>query len=223
MRISVGIADDQLLFMKSLSALIDTFPGFEVVMDGVNGEDLCRKLTLAASVPDILLLDVNMPVMDGPATAAFVAQRFPVIRMVALSMKDDEISIIKMIRAGCCAYLSKDMHPAELEKALQEVARTGYYNADGCHSSHVRTAALKARLPEDKLTAREMEFLQLACSDMTYKQIASAMYLSERTIDGYRESLFEKFQVQSRVGMVMEGLRRELVDLCRQNNTDQIT
>lgn len=213
MNITIGIADDQLLFLKSLSALLDTFPGFEVVVDATNGEELCRKLSLAKSVPDILLLDVHMPVMDGPATATVVAQRFPSIRMAALSMKDDEMSIIKMVRAGCCAYLLKDMHPAELEKALEEIVKTGYYNADVSNMPSHRMATLHAKLPEETLSGREKQFLQLACSDMTYKQIASSMYLSERTIDGYRESLFEKFNVQSRVGMVMEGLRRELVDL----------
>lgn len=213
MKITVGIADDQLLFMKSLSTLIETFPDFEVVMESQHGEDLCRKLVASSHPPDILLLDVEMPVMNGPATAAFVAARFPLIRMVALSMKDDEMSIIKMIRAGCCAYLCKDMHPNDLEIALSEVSATGYYNSDERNSRYRKLTQEAVRSAGCGLTDRETKFLRLACSDMTYKQIASEMHLSERTIDGYRESLFEKFNVQSRVGMVLEGLRRELVSL----------
>jgi len=213
MQITIGIADDQLLFMKSLSTLVETFPGFEVILDARNGEELCNKLTAGTPVPDIILLDVNMPVMDGPATAQFIARHFPAIYMVALSMKDDEMSIIKMIRAGCCAYLCKDMHPNDLETALREVSQNGYYNSDAYNSRYRRLALHASRPPVDGLTGREIHFLRLACSDLTYKQIACEMHLSERTIDGYRESLFEKLNVQSRVGMVLEGLKRELVDL----------
>jgi DNA-binding NarL/FixJ family response regulator len=213
MKITVGIADDQLLFMKSLIVLIETFPDFEVVMESQHGEDLCRKLVASSNPPDILLLDVDMPVMDGPAAAAFISARFPLVRMIALSMKDDEMSVIKMIRAGCCAYLCKDMHPNDLEKALSEVAACGYYNSDERNSRYRKLTQEASRPQGCGLTERETEFLRLSCSDMTYRQIAAEMHLSERTIDGYRESLFEKFTVQSRVGMVLEGLRRELVRL----------
>ena len=212
-RIRVAIADDHQLVTKSLMALINTFPGFEVVADAVNGEDLLRKLSLLKEGPDILLVDVNMPVMDGPSTTRVVAAQYPLIRSVALSMKDDDVSIIGMLKAGCCAYLLKDIHPDELERALKEVYAKGLYNGDAANVNYRRLIVSAQKEEQMKLTEKELRFLGLACSDLTYKQIANQMYLSERTIDGYRESLFEKLKVQSRVGMVLEGLRAGLISL----------
>jgi DNA-binding NarL/FixJ family response regulator len=213
MKVTVGIVDDDKLFAKSLCALIDTFSSFEAVIDAPNGEELLRKLAANATLPEILLVDVNMKVMGGVATAFAISQKYPAIKMAALSMKDDDTTIIAMIKAGCCAYLVKDISPEELEKALLEIAAKGYYNGDRYNVNCRRLNMHSQRMEDFRLTDREKEFLQLACSDMTYKQVASEMHLSERTIDGYRESIFEKFNVQSRVGMVMEALRRELVHL----------
>ena len=130
MTIHIGIADDHQLFLKSVSILIESFPGFKISVDALNGEILLKKLEHAQALPDIILLDVNMPVMDGPKTAAALSELYSAVKLVALSMKEDDASVIKMIKNGCCAYLLKDIHPGELEKALMEVYKTGYYNAD---------------------------------------------------------------------------------------------
>jgi len=212
MKINIAIADDHQLFLKSLTILLESFPNFSIAFDALNGESLLTKLASAKILPDIILLDVNMPVMDGAKTAAAIAEKYPLIKLVALSMKDDDVSVINMIKAGCCAYLLKDMHPDELEKALNEVYTKGYYNADISNINY-RRLILKTREEAINFTEKERAFLKLACSDLTYKQIASEMGLSERTIDGYREALFEKLNVQSRVGMVLEALRRNLVTL----------
>jgi DNA-binding NarL/FixJ family response regulator len=212
MKINIGIVDDHQLFLKSLSVLIESFPTFKIVLDALNGEALLNKLATAETLPDILLLDVNMPVMDGANTATIISSKYPQIKMIALSMKDDDVSVIKMIKAGCCAYLLKDIHPDELEKALNEVYTKGYYNADVSNINY-RRLILKTNEQEIVFTERERTFLKLACSDFTYKQIAMQMHLSERTIDGYREALFQKMNVQSRTGMALEALRRNLVSL----------
>ena len=212
MKINIGIVDDHQLFLKSLSILIESFPTFDIVIDALNGESLLNKLASAKVEPDIMLLDVNMPVMDGAKTAVAIASKYPLIKLVALSMKDDDTSVINMIKAGCCAYLLKDIHPDELEKALNEIYLKGYYNADVSNINY-RRLIMKTKEEMIVFSDRERMFLKLACSDLTYKQISSQMQLSERTIDGYREALFEKLNVQSRVGMVLEALRRELVSL----------
>ena len=209
----IGIADDQQLFLKSLGTLINTIDGFNVVVEAMNGADLLKKLDLQSVLPEIMLLDVNMPVMDGIATAKQLTEKYPQIKLVALSVNDDDLTIISMLKAGCCAYLLKDMHPDELEKALHEVSETGRYNADVANINYRRLLVEDHRTETLKLSAKEMTFLGLAASERTYKQIASEMHLSERTIDGYREALFEKLNVQSRVGMVMEGLRRKLISI----------
>lgn len=211
MKINIGVVDDHQLFLKSLSSLLQSFPTFDVILEATNGESLLQKLQTISALPDVLLLDVNMPIMDGPASARIISARYPTIKLVALSMKEDDTSVIAMIKAGCCSYLLKDIHPDELERALLEINDKGYYNADLVNINYRR---LLLRTEEKIIfSERERTFLKLACSDLTYKQIAQEMHLSERTIDGYRETLFEKLSVQSRVGMVLEALRRNLVTL----------
>ncbi len=213
MKITIAIADDHRLFLRSLAILINSLPGFEVVLEAVHGGELLHSLEQSGQLPDVLLLDVNMPVLDGQKTAFEVSGKYPGIRMVALSMKDDDQTVIAMLKAGCCAYLTKDISPDELEKALTEVYRNGYYNGDLFNVNYRRLLTRAVRQEEITLNDRELEFLRLSCSDLTYKEIAAAMHLSERTIDGYREALFEKFMVKSRVGMALEAIRKQYVTI----------
>jgi DNA-binding NarL/FixJ family response regulator len=209
MKIKIGIVDDHQLFLKSLAMMLHSFNNYDVIAEGSNGKDLQKKIADSKELPEIMLIDVNMPVMDGIATASWLNENYPGIKLVALSQNDGDKAIIDMLRAGCCAYLLKDTHPNELEKALNEIYEKGFYNADASNINFRRFLQLEKE--SLNITEKERKFLQLACSDMTYKQIASIMNLSERTIDGYRESLFQKFNVQSRVGLVLEAIRRELV------------
>jgi DNA-binding NarL/FixJ family response regulator len=211
MKIKTAIVDDHLLFLKSLVLMLQSFHNYEVVIEAANGKDLQEKIKQSTHLPDIMLIDVNMPITDGIATAAWVNQNYPAIKLVALSQNDNDKSIIEMIRAGCCAYLLKDTHPDELEKALHEIVTVGYYNGDQSNINYRRL--LQFEKESLKITDKEKIFLQYACSDMTYKQVAAAMKVSERTIDGYRETLFHKLNVQSRVGLALEAVRRQLVTL----------
>lgn len=211
MKISVGIVDDHQLFLKALSLMLSGFANFTVIVEALNGKDLQEKLKFIPAVPDIMLIDVNMPLMDGVATATWLSEKYPTMKLTALSMNDSDKAVIAMIKAGCCAYLLKDTHPTELEKALNEIDKKGYYNGDAGNIDYRRI--IKSKQDEIQLNDNEKQFLQLACSDMTYKQIAAKMNKSERTIDGYRETLFQKFKVQSRVGLCLEAIRRDLVKL----------
>jgi DNA-binding NarL/FixJ family response regulator len=211
MKISIGIVDDHQLFLKSLSLMLQSFNIYEVVIEANNGKDLQEKMSNLKKVPEIMLIDVNMPVMDGIATATWVNKNYRSVKLVALSQNDGDKTIIGMIKAGCCAYLLKDTHPNELEKALHEIYTKGFYNADVSNINYRRLLQFEKDLLN--INEKEKTFLQFACSDMTYKQIAAEMGLSERTIDGYRESLFHKLNVQSRVGLALEAIRRELVTL----------
>lgn len=211
MKVAIGIIDDHLLFLKSLSLMLKSFGNYEVVIEAQNGKDLQEKMAHKTKLPSILLIDVNMPVMNGLETAKWLTAHYPEIKLVALSMNDADKIIIDMIKAGCCAYLLKETHPDELEKALHEIYTMGVYNAD---ASNINFRRLLATEKETILISeREKAFLQLACSDRTYKEIAILMGLSERTIDGYRESLFGKLNVQSRVGLALEAIRKGLVAL----------
>lgn len=213
MSIRIGLADDHQLFLKSLSMLVSSLPGYEVVLEALNGQECITRIRQLPSPPDILLLDLNMPILDGHQTAKTVSTEFPSVKIAALSMKSDDRSIINMLRAGCCAYLMKEIHPNELERALQQMYQTGYYNADAANVNYRRLLLYQQEEESLSITPKEKLFLQFASSDLTYKQIAVEMSLAERTIDGYRETLFKKLNVQSRVGLVLEALRRNIIQL----------
>lgn len=210
--IEIGLIDDHPLFLRSVGMLINSIPGFQVTMEACDSTRLLQLLANAATLPDIMLIDVNLPGDNGARIAQQLSSIYPQIRLAAFSARNDDRSIINMIRAGCGAYLVKDIHPDELQAALREIAETGYYNRDAYNLTYNRRP--EEKLPQlFELTEKEAEFLTLACSDLTYKQIATKMRLSERTIDGYRESVFHKMQVKSRVGMVLAAVRQQLVPL----------
>lgn len=211
MKINIGLVDDHVLFSKSLATLLHTFDGFKVVVDARNGADLLEKCRGLKPLPDIMLIDVEMPVMNGPQTAKALREKYPAMRLVALSMNDNDGSVISMVRAGCCSYLLKDSSPEVLEQALREVYVNSYYNSE-IHNNSLGKLLVTYQNAAP-FTDMEMEFLKLACSELSYREIANAMNLSERTIDGYRSSLFDKLKVQSRTGMVLEAMRRGLIKL----------
>lgn len=213
MKTKIGLVDDHQLFLKSLSLMIESFGSYEVILEALNGKDLQDKIKGKKELPEMILLDVNMPLMNGKETATWLTEHHPEIKIVALSMNADDKAIISMIKAGCCGYLLKDTHPTELEKALDEINKRGYYNGDVGNINFRRLLAKSDEKDGLALSEKEQQFLTFACSELTYKQIAAKMFLSERTIDGYREALFKKFNVQSRVGLALEALRKELVSL----------
>ncbi|MEO6813015.1 MAG: response regulator transcription factor [Ginsengibacter sp.] len=210
MKITIGIVDDHQLFLKSLGLMLESFNEFKVTLMAMNGNDLQEKIS-PQNYQDIILIDVNMPVMNGIETAKWLNKNYPLIKLVALSMNDTDRTIIEMIKAGCYAYLLKDCHPDELEKALHEIYTKGFYNSDVININYRRL--LLAENDPLNISEKERIFLEYACSDMTYKQIAAEMKLSERTIDGYRENLFHKFKVRSRVGLALEAIRKNIVKL----------
>ncbi len=206
---TVAIADDHRLVAESLSHLINEIPGFTVTGIANNGKVLLHLLGTTVAEPDIIILDINMPEMNGVATARELTDKYPRVRLLALSMNDDETSVIQMIRAGCRGYLLKDCTQSELQRAMTEILEKGFYYSDFVTGKLIHTIHKEEKHPEQlvRMTEREMEFLGYAASEMTYKEIAIAMKLSERTIDGYREALFEKLQVRSRVGLVLFAIR----------------
>lgn len=211
----IAIVDDHAMFRKGLCALINLFPNYKVLLDAANGQDLIRQLD-PGNLPDIVLLDIAMPEMDGYQTAGWLTTNYPGIPVLALSTMDAETAIIKMIRSGAKGYVLKDAEPAELKQAFDEVLRSGYYYNDLVTRKVMRSVN---QLVDDKndlnafarLTDRELQFLRLASSEKPYKEIAAEMFVSERTVDGYRDALFKKLNVTTRVGLVMYAIRNGLV------------
>jgi DNA-binding NarL/FixJ family response regulator len=214
---NIGIVDDHTMFRKGLVSLINLFPGYQVTLEAANGQDLIKQLQ-PSKLPDILLLDIVMPEMDGYSTAKWVRLNYPEIRILALSTMEGENAIIKMIRNGARGYVLKDSEPAELKRAFDDVLSLGYFFNDLMSRKVLQNVHLLGDDSEDagvfsKLTENELTFLKLACSERTYIEIAKEMYLSERTIDGYRDAIFRKLNVTTRVGMVLYAVKNGLVKL----------
>lgn len=213
----IAIVDDHTMFRKGLSILISLFPNYEVLFEAANGKELVSKMD-QDTIPDIILLDVNMPDMDGYASAEWLRTNYPDVRVLALSTMDAETSIIKMIRHGARGYILKDAEPAELKQAFDEVVALGYYYNDIITRKVMQSIS---QLVDDrsslsalvKLSDRELEFIRLACSEKSYQVIAKEMFVSERTVDGYREALFKKLGVSTRVGLVLFAIKNSLVKL----------
>ncbi|UHG92491.1 response regulator transcription factor [Spirosoma oryzicola] len=212
---SIAIADDHQLLAEALSDLIQKFDGYEVLYVAANGRDLLNRMS-DGPLPDIALVDLHMPDMDGFETAAQLRQHYPTVRVLALSMSDREEYIVRMMRNGARGYLLKGCRPVEFRQALDEVINKGFYYSDFLTSQLIRnlnTAETGNEAPVFNLNSREYDFLKMACSELTYNEIADKMCVSPRTVDGYREVVFQKMSVKTRVGMVIEAFRHGLVEL----------
>jgi DNA-binding NarL/FixJ family response regulator len=210
--INIAIVDDHKIFSTALENLILVNKKYHVDIIGNNGEDFIEKLQKAKSLPDIVLMDLNMPIKDGVATTEYLTENFPEIKVIALTMEDNEDSIIKMLKAGAKGYLLKDMQPEIHFDALDTVYQKGVFYTDNISQNllKINSQINSANELISNLKNTEKEFIKLACSEMTYKEIAEKMFLSPKTIDGYRDSVFSKLEVKSRVGIVLFAIKNGL-------------
>ncbi len=208
MKNRVAVVDDHTLLSEAIAGLVRQFPDFEVVAVCKNGKELLNYLKNSKKHPNIVLMDVNMPVMNGIETTLALSKDFPEIKVIALSIEEDEQIILKMIRAGAKGYLLKDTQKEVLKQALIDVEKVGFY-----HTNTVKKILKSAENNPKKeiiLKEREIEFLKLACTEMTYKEIADVMCLSPKTVEGYREALFQKLNVKNRTGLVLYAIKNNI-------------
>lgn len=215
MPISIAIADDHHLVAEAISDLLRKFDKYDVLFLADNGRNLLNHLQ-RGPLPDIALVDLHMPEMDGFETAAQLRQLHPTVRVLALSMNDREEHIVRMVRNGARGYLLKGCRSSELRRALDDVMEKGFYYTDFLTNQLIRSLnapEANGSVARFNLNDREYEFLKLACSELIYTEIADRMCVSPRTVDGYREVVFQKMGVRTRVGMVMQAMRHGLVEL----------
>jgi len=211
-KIPIAIVDDHTLMSKALENMIAENPRYQVVMNQPNGEDFITGLENASEFPAVVLMDINMPYKNGIETTEWLTAHHPNIKVIALTMEDDEKVLIKMLKAGAKGYLLKDMQPSILFQAIDTVFEKGSFYTDFVAQKLLKVQtedAKNASLLSD-LKEREKEFIKLACSELTYKEIADKMCLSPKTIDGYRDSVFVKLEIKNRVGLVLFALKHNL-------------
>ncbi len=212
---AIVLVDDHVLLRNGLSALIKSL-GHTVLFEADNGDDFCKKIN-ATQLPDIVLLDINMQVMDGFETCRWIKKNYPDVKVLALSMYDNESAIINMLKCGAKGYILKDSDPMQLKTALHDLEHKGYYNSDLVNGKVIHAINQLDENGESNkanhLSEREKDFLKYSCTELTYKEIADKMFVSPRTIDGYRDALFEKLHIKTRVGLAVYAIKNGLVDI----------
>lgn len=208
------MADDHVLLRNALASLIDSFEDCQVVLQAGTGKELTEAIRKGAS-PQVVILDLNMPEMDGFETACWLQKERPGMIVLMLTMYDSELSLIRLLQAGVKGFLKKDIHPSELKFAIQSVVQHGYY-----YSNHTTGKLVNlfrqhsdgnSLIQRSVLNDQEVQFLKLACSDLTYKEIAQRMGLNPRAVDTLRDQLFIKLDVKSRVGLALVAIRQGVV------------
>ncbi|MEP7108539.1 MAG: response regulator transcription factor [Ferruginibacter sp.] len=214
--VQIVLVDDHTLLRNGLAGLINSFSNYAVSFEANNGRELIDLLK-TRPLPGIVLMDINMPEMDGYETCIWLKNNHPDIKVLALSMYDNENAIIRMFKAGAKGYILKDCEPAELETALNALNSKGFYYSEMVTGKLIHTIN---SLDDDdhvknmiRLNDREIIFLKYVCTELTYKEIAEKMFLSPRTIDGYRDDLFQKLNTKTRVGLVMYAIRNGIVSI----------
>ncbi|MDX1936951.1 MAG: response regulator transcription factor [Flavihumibacter sp.] len=213
-QIKIALADDHVLLRDALASLIDQYEDCKVICRSVNGKELI-EFVKKGGIPDVAILDLNMPVMDGYETASWLKENFPDTQVLMLTMYDSEIAMIRLLQAGVKGFLKKDVHPDELKYAIQSVIQNGFYYS---HFASGKLANLFRKDRNNNMTFQksifsdqEVDFLKLSCTELTYKEIATKMKLNPRAIDNLRDNLFEKIEVKSRVGLAMYAIKNGLM------------
>lgn len=211
---TIALVDDHALLRNGLAALVKTL-GHTVVVEASNGKDFISKLD-TSNLPRVVLMDINMPEMDGYETTQWLKQHHPEITVMALSMYDTETAIIRMMKCGAKGYILKDSDPSELQAALEALFNKGHYYTELVNSKMINAISNMENTDNEiknliQINEKETEFLKLICTELTYKEIADKMQVSPRTVDNYRDSLFEKTNVKTRIGLAMFAVRNGVV------------
>jgi DNA-binding NarL/FixJ family response regulator len=217
MQVNVAIAEDQSLFRKGLKQLMDEYlQNIKIVMEAENGADLLNKLALCEEdLPHILLLDISMPLMDGIETFGHLRKKYPGMKVIVLSVHQEDRYVVKMIELGANGYLLKNAELAEVEKAILQVMEHDYYFNERMIASIKK--GLRNRkdieLNSAKITSREKEILQLICEEKTAAEIATGLFISERTVEGHRNNLLQKTGAKNTAGLVIYAIKNQLVSI----------
>ncbi|WP_372947000.1 response regulator [Mariniphaga sp.] len=212
-KINVVIADDHKLFRKGIRSLLEEFPLVNKIYEAGNGIELLELLKQLDTLPEIILLDIQMPVMNGIDAQRRIRQLYPLQKVIILTMEDDEQFIMHMISEGVSGYLLKDAEPDELEEAIVKVVKNDFYFPPGLAQLVLKSTRQKHNLKQDlpEFSDRELEVLDLICREFTAPEIAEKLEISPRTVEGHRRKLLEKSGSKNIAGLVVFALKNNLV------------
>ncbi len=214
-KIKIAIADDYKIFREGLKVGLSSDEELQVIMEADNGEDLLKALE--TETPDVILMDLKMPIMDGMEATKEVRKKYPSIKVLVVSMYEDDKFIIHLMENGANGYLLKNTEPDEIRRSIYAVHENGYYFNDLVNKALLKKLILKNNLKPSfnqnvELTERELEVLKLICEEKTAAEIAKEIFLSPRSVEGIRQRLIEKVGVRNSAGLVMFAVKSGLVD-----------
>lgn len=215
MQINIGVTDDQTLFRKGMVSLLNNYTDFNVLWEASNGLEAIKELKQHPAETDIMLLDLNMPEMDGMEAMKRVRESFPDQKVIILSIHEEERFIIKLIELGANSYLMKSASPEEVEKTIRLTIEKGFYFNDRISKmlfDNVSGVRKRTSLTTD-FTKREQEVLQFICEEFSTKDIAKKLFISERTVEGHRNNLILKTNVKNTAGLVIYAVKNNLINL----------
>lgn len=212
--ILIAIVDDHTLFRQGISSILSENEEIRIVFDAANGSEMKEKIA-AHPVPHVVLMDITMPKVNGYDATLWLKQNYPSVKVLALSMFEEDEPIIKMLKCGAGGYILKESSAADLVFAIKTIAEQYYFLNNQVTGKLIRSLQGDAKTSNaiNNLTANEVKFLELCCSEFTYKEIATKMNLSVHTIDNYRDALFEKLELKSRTGLVLFALKNNIASL----------
>lgn len=213
--IKVAIADDHKIFRKGVILSLRPYTNIKFVMEAENGEDLLAKIP--ESEPDVILCDLKMPTKDGIDTTKEITKLFPNIRVIILTMYEDERFVGHLMDCGAAGYLLKSTEPAEIKRAIMDVMRTGFYLNPFVNKVLIKKNYSKQKFnptltTEIVISDREKEVLTLVCMEFTATEIAQKMNISARTVEAIKDRLMERFGVKNSVGLVFYAMKNQLID-----------
>ncbi|RNC88399.1 MAG: DNA-binding response regulator [Winogradskyella sp.] len=225
-KIKIAIADDELLFRQGLMAILQNEEDIHVVFDAENGEDLLTKLKSLRQKPDIIITDLKMPVLNGVEATKILSERFPDIKIIALTSYYSKPFILNMISIGAVAYLAKNSTPSLMTKTIREVYNKGFYY-NGKVFQYIQenkksrsNKTVKSALDADFISSRELEILELICKQYTAKQIADSIGISARTVEVHRRSLMLKTETRNIAGLVIYAIKNNIVNIENETSFD---
>ncbi len=215
-KINIVITDDHKLFRKGIIALLDDFDFIGEINEASNGVELLALLIGMKTLPDVILLDLRMPVMDGVEAQQKIRSLYPDIKVIILTMEDDEQFILHLISEGVNGYLLKNADPDEMEMAIQKVVKNGFYFSDDISLMVIKNLKKKEKTEtifNPDFNERELQVLELICKEYSNGEIAEAFDVSIRTAEGYRQKLVEKAGVKNIAGLVVLALKYNWVTI----------